>query len=121
MPVATQQVPLTVTGAGGGSGTVSDITFNEFACTITDGSAATTGCSASYPINTAVTLTATPADDGVSTFGGWGGACATSGTTSPTGGVCTVTMSMAQNVVAIFNAARANPGGDGYFNRRRSS
>ncbi|MGA6987952.1 MAG: hypothetical protein WBZ01_17980 [Terriglobales bacterium] len=103
VPVATQQVPLTVTGAGGGSGTVSDITFNEFACTITDGSAATTGCSASYPINTAVTLTATPADDGVSTFGGWGGACATSGTTSPTGGICTVTMSMAQNVAAIFN------------------
>jgi uncharacterized repeat protein (TIGR01451 family) len=103
VPVATQQVTLTVTGAGGGSGTVDETTYHEFDCTITDGSAATTGCSASYPINTVVMLTATPADDGVSTFGGWGGACATTGTTSPTGGTCSVTMSMAQNVAAIFN------------------
>jgi uncharacterized repeat protein (TIGR01451 family) len=103
VPVATQQETLTVTGAGGGSGTVADTSYYEFDCTITNGSAATTGCSASYPINTVVMLTATPADDGVSTFGGWGGACATSGTTSPTGGTCSVTMSAAQNVAAIFN------------------
>jgi hypothetical protein len=104
------QETLTVTGAGAGSGNVVE-TDNSYpdliSCTITDGSAGTTGCSANYPINTSVTLTATPASDGVSTFGGWGGACASYGTTSP----CTVTMSMAQSVVAIFNVSTSSTQG----------
>jgi uncharacterized repeat protein (TIGR01451 family) len=99
VPVASQEETLTVTGAGAGSGTVVDTTYSEIDCTITAGST-TTGCAASYPLNTVVTLTATPADDGVSTFGGWGGgACAASGTSA----TCSVTMSMAQSVTAIFN------------------
>jgi Bacterial Ig-like domain (group 3)/Abnormal spindle-like microcephaly-assoc'd, ASPM-SPD-2-Hydin len=90
---------LTVTGAGLGNGTVTDnYTPQEIDCTITAGSGTGT-CTANYPINTNVMLTATPADDGVSTFGGWGGACASSVTNT-----CNVTMSMAQNVIAIFNA-----------------
>jgi len=98
VPVATQQETLTVTGAGAGSGTVLDTSYEEINCTITAGSAAETGCTASYPINTNVTLTANAAEG--STFGGWGGACASYGTSSP----CTVAMSMAQNVIASFNA-----------------
>jgi uncharacterized repeat protein (TIGR01451 family) len=98
VPVASQEETLTVTGAGAGSGTVADTTYNEFDCTITGGSAAATGCSANYPLNTVVTLTATPAEG--STFGGWGvGACAGSGTST----TCSVTMSSAQSVQAIFN------------------
>jgi hypothetical protein len=53
-------------------------------------------CSSSYPINTAVTLTETPAA-GYS-FSGWGGACSGSTTT------CTVTMSTDQSVSAGFTA-----------------
>jgi uncharacterized repeat protein (TIGR01451 family) len=98
VPVASQEETLTVTGAGAGSGTVADTTYNEFDCTITGGSAAATGCSANYPLNTVITLTATPAEG--STFGGWGvGACAGSGTST----TCSVTMSSAQSVQAIFN------------------
>jgi hypothetical protein len=50
-------------------------------------------CSASYAVNTQVTLTATPANN--STFEGWGGPCSGVGT-------CVVTMSGAQSVTATF-------------------
>jgi hypothetical protein len=53
-----------------------------------------TDCSETYPINTSVTLTATPAVN--STFTGWGGAC--SGT-----GSCVVSMSQSKNVTATFS------------------
>ena len=53
-------------------------------------------CSESYPTNTAVILTATPASG--STFAGWSGAC--SGT-----GSCAVTMGVDRSVTATFNAA----------------
>lgn len=106
---------LTVMGAGAGSGTVveTDTSYPDaIDCTITDGSA-TGACTATYPVNTVVTLTATAADDGVSTFGGWGGACAGSGTST----TCIVTMSSGKSVTAIFNqtgsstqAGEASPG-----------
>ena len=54
-------------------------------------------CSESYPSDTAVTLTATPANGYY--FGGWSGAC--TGTDA-----CTVTLSAAQTVIATF---KANP------------
>jgi uncharacterized repeat protein (TIGR01451 family) len=110
VPVASQEETLTVTGAGVGSGTVADTSYSEFTCTITNGNAAETGCSANYPINTVVMLAASASEG--STFGGWGGACASSTTAT-----CTVTMSMAQSVTAIFNqpgsptqAGAASPG-----------
>jgi len=99
---AATEETLTIAGAGSGSGTVADPNNYEIDCTITAGTAAETGCSASYPMNTNVTLTATAANDGVSTFGGWGGACA--GTMGPT---CTVTMSAPESVIAIFNQTGA--------------
>jgi hypothetical protein len=91
---------LTLTGLGLGTGTVTDNYIpQEIDCTITAGILSGT-CTASYPYDTVVTLTAAPADDGMSTFGGWGGACASFGTTLS----CSVTMSSAQNVSASFNA-----------------
>ena len=58
-------------GSGGGSGTVRSQTGLTPAinCTITNGTPATTGCSAKYPANTTLTLTATPATGFV--FNGW--------------------------------------------------
>jgi WD40 repeat protein len=56
---------------GGGSGTVRSQTGLTPAinCTITNGTPATTGCSATYPANTLLTLTATPAAGFI--FNGW--------------------------------------------------
>ncbi len=73
---------LSVAKAGTGSGTV---TGTGISCGV--------DCSETFPFNTLVTLTATPATG--STFTGWSGAC------SGTGG-CTVTMDMARNVTATF-------------------
>ncbi|HVG08457.1 MAG TPA: InlB B-repeat-containing protein, partial [Thermoanaerobaculia bacterium] len=53
-------------------------------------------CSESYPYNTAVALTATPAAGSV--FDGWSGAC--TGT-----GACNVTMDQARSVTATFSVA----------------
>ncbi|MBL8626094.1 MAG: InlB B-repeat-containing protein [Myxococcales bacterium] len=75
---------LVVTRAGSGSGTV---TSNPPG--ITCGG----DCSETYAQGTVVTLTATP--DGGSTFAGWSGACAGTGT-------CMVTMDAAQTVTANF-------------------
>lgn len=114
VPVPSQEETLTVTGAGVGSGTVVDTSYSEIDCTIAAGTAAQTGCSASYPINTVVMLTATAAEG--STFGGWGGACANANG-PPISATCTVTMSSPQSVTAIFNqtgspiqAGAASPG-----------
>ena len=80
-----QQNSLNVTKAGNGSGTVTS-TSAGISCGM--------DCSEVYTAGAVVTLTATP--DANSTFGGWSGACAGSGS-------CTVTMSDAKNVGAIFN------------------
>ncbi|MBV6342832.1 InlB B-repeat-containing protein [Candidatus Magnetobacterium casense] len=91
---------LTVTRAGTGNGTV----------TVSPGTLTWSGNTGTteYPDSTVVTLTATASFDSI--FAGWGGDC--SGTT-PT---CTVTMSKAVNVTAIFGLTRTltiNITGDG--------
>ena len=80
--------PLTVTDAGTGSGTV---TSNTGGIDCITGS--TANCSANYNSGTTVTLTATAASG--STFTGWSGACAGTGT-------CSLTMSAAESVTATF-------------------
>ena len=90
----TAQPALTITVAGTGLGTV---TGSGISCPAT--------CSASYPVGTTVTLTATPASG--STFTGWSvGGC--SGT-----GACQVTMSSDVSVAAIFDAPPMNTGPPG--------
>jgi hypothetical protein len=78
----TDQFLLSITEAGGGSGTVSG---GGLMCPPT--------CNARYMDGTSVTLTAAP--DAVSTFVGWSGAC--SGT-----GSCTLTLHQSENVTATF-------------------
>ncbi len=87
---------LTLTELGEGSGNVMD-NQEQINCTLTNGNQAGT-CSASYSPGTVVTLTETTTEP--STFGGWGGACASFGT----GPTCTLTMNSAQNASASFNA-----------------
>lgn len=93
------EVPLTVTELGLGAGTVVD-NASQINCSEANGLNTGTPCSATYAGGTVVTLTETAGTTaaGQSTFGGWGGACAGSGT-NPT---CSVTMSSAQNVSATF-------------------
>ena len=75
---------LTVARAGTGSGTVTSSPVG-ISCGAT--------CTATFPANSVVTLTAVPAAG--STFAGWSGACTGSG-------ACQVTMSAAQSVTATF-------------------
>ena len=82
------QQALTVSKSGSGTGTVSSSPSG-----INCGS----DCNQSYNYNTTVTLTANPQSP--STFGSWSGCNSTSGTR------CTVSMTSAKNVTAIFNAA----------------
>jgi M6 family metalloprotease-like protein len=83
---------LTLTAAGSGSGTVTGGS-PAVNCVMADGG--TTGaCLASYYGNPNVTLTATPVAG--HTFGGWSGACSGTGT-------CTVAMSEARSVTAMFS------------------
>ena len=81
---ASTNYSLTVAKFGTGTGSVSGTGID---CGST--------CNGSYAPGTSVTLTANP--DPSSTFSGWGGAC--SGTTT-----CTVSMSAARTVTAIFNS-----------------
>jgi len=83
----------TVTLLGTGTGTVSD--GANLVCQESNG--ITTGnCSGSYQTGSHVTLTATPTPP--STFGGWTGACASSGTST----TCTVTANSAFTATANF-------------------
>jgi Fe-S cluster biogenesis protein NfuA len=83
--------PLTVTGGGPGSGSVTS-TPGGIACTIAGRSVSGT-CNAPYAKGTVVTLTAAPADG--HTFTGWSGACTGTGS-------CQVTMSQARTATASF-------------------
>ncbi len=88
---SSQNYTLTVTTLGTGNGTVTD-DLQQINCTDTAGVQSGI-CSATYPGNTTVNLTATPVQP--TTFGGWGGAC--SGTAG-----CSVLMNSNQSVTASF-------------------
>lgn len=87
---------LTVTAAGTGTGTITSDN-GGLACQAALGVTGGT-CSVNFVEGARVTLTATPT--GVSTFGGWTGDCAASGTST----TCVVTMEQARTVTARFNA-----------------
>jgi len=82
--VQVQAATLTVTKAGTGTGTVTSGP---------GGILCGADCSEAYPVNTRVTLTATPAPG--SAFAGWSGACTGAGS-------CALTMSQARTVTARF-------------------
>ncbi len=84
-------IPLTVSFAGNGAGSVSD--GANFTCN-TPGP-----CTQNYASGTQVTLNATPMAGSI--FYGWTGACSGSGP-------CTVTMSAAQSVTAQFTSSVAS-------------
>ena len=87
-PTQSTNVTLTVTKTGGGAGSITGGTIN---CGAT--------CSASVPLNTVITLTATPVSG--NSFAGWsGGGCIGVGT-------CTVTMDIAKTVNAQFDLSAA--------------
>lgn len=93
LSVAIQQVLLTVTPAGNGSGSVTSVPAG-IACTIAGGSG-TGSCSASFPAGTSVALSGSATSP--NSFGGWTGASC-SGT-----GACNVTLTAATTVTAAFN------------------
>jgi uncharacterized repeat protein (TIGR01451 family) len=85
---------LSVTTMGTGKGMVTD-GQSEISCSTAGGKQSGT-CSANYASGTPVTLTAAPTAP--STFGGWGGACASFGMATS----CTVTMNSPLAVTADF-------------------
>ena len=99
---------LLLAGCGGGSGTGSKTGPMSYQLTVATpatgagtvtsspaGINCPTACTASFPANTQVTLTATPGTN--YSFGGWSGGC--SGT-----GSCSLTLTAAESVTAAFNA-----------------
>jgi uncharacterized repeat protein (TIGR01451 family) len=72
---------LTVNPFGNGSGTITS-TPAGISCTITNGVAGTTGCSATFPVTTTASLAEAPSAANGSTFAGWlNPACTTLSTT----------------------------------------
>ena len=97
--IAVQTFGLTVNGSGSGSGVVESSAgvTPAIACTATAG--VTSGaCAGTYASGTDVTLTANPGPG--SSFTGWSGACAGTGT-------CQVTMLQARAVTATFATSTA--------------
>lgn len=90
--IQTCNVSLSVSKSGSGSGTV---TSNPA------GINCGTTCSASFEMNSQVTLTASPNSGSV--FGGWSGDCSGTNTT------CTLTMNSNKSVTAIFNSSGGGP------------
>lgn len=92
---------LTVSGGAAGSGNVSSSPAG-ISCSISNGSAASTGCSAPFSLNTSVTLTATASSG--SYLKAWaGGGCDTGGNgIGKSSGACTVTVSQTLAVVVSF-------------------
>jgi hypothetical protein len=97
---------LTVTSGAEGSGRVTS-NVPGIDCTITGGTAASTGCRASFPTGTSVTLSATAASG--SYLKAWAGAgCDAAGTgVGSTSGRCTLTMDQPNNIVVSFGQASA--------------
>ena len=95
LPPPTQQLTVTLLDSGTGNVTDNSTPTPLINCSESNGTVTGT-CSANYPYQTLVTLTATPTPP--TTFAGWGGACGDSGT-NPS---CTVTMNAAQSVTASF-------------------
>jgi hypothetical protein len=94
---------LTVTGGGTGNGAITTQTGLSPAinCTVTAGSAGSTGCSARYPNGAQVTLTPKPASKYA--FTGWSGSC--TGT-----GPCTLAMTANRSAKGGFADSRAATG-----------
>ena len=92
-------VTLTVAGSGSGSGLVSTASgvAPVLKCTILEGTADASACSAIYAVGTRLTLGAAPADG--SLFSGWSGAC--TGTAA-----CSIALADSARVVATFQVAR---------------
>ncbi|MGA7918603.1 MAG: putative Ig domain-containing protein [Candidatus Acidiferrales bacterium] len=90
----TSSPTLTITLMGTGTGSITD-NLGLIDCSESQG-VLTGACSASYTTGTAVTLTENATSP--TTFGGWGGACATSGT----GTSCALTMNTSQTATANF-------------------
>jgi Domain of unknown function (DUF1929)/Divergent InlB B-repeat domain len=94
--------PFTLKISGGGSGSGSGRVRSQgglspaIDCAITSGTAASTGCSASYPAGTSVSLTATPATG--ESFAGWSTPC-----DGPT--TCQVTLTQGRTLYAAFAPA----------------
>jgi WD40 repeat protein len=94
--------PFTLKIAGGGSGTGSGRVRSQTGlspaidCSITSGTAASTGCSASYPAGTSVTLSATAAAG--HSFAGWSTPCSGTGT-------CQLTLIDGRTMFASFAPA----------------
>jgi hypothetical protein len=100
--------PVTITGGGNGSGTVTSSPSGINGCVITNGVAASTGCSASFPQGTNVTLSVVPTAG--SGFTGWAGPCSGAGT-------CQFTLNAPATATASFTVGAftltVNGGGNG--------
>jgi hypothetical protein len=93
---------LSIAGGAGGNGKITS-TPAGISCTITSGSAASTGCTTSFGTGASVTLSAVASSG--SFLKAWAGAgCDGAGTgTGSTSGSCVVKMSATQNVVVSFD------------------
>jgi hypothetical protein len=102
--------PFVVKIAGGGTGTGSGTVKSQAGltpainCAVKNGVAAGTGCSATYPANTALTLTATAAAGNL--FSRWGAPCSGTGT-------CKYTVVQARTITAIFSSGPSGAAAQG--------
>ena len=99
-----QSTAISLTIAGGAAGSGGAISNPAgISCTITNGTAAATGCAAVFTLNQQVTVTATAASG--SYLKAWAGAgCDFSGTgVGGTSGVCVIVMSQVRSVVISFD------------------
>jgi hypothetical protein len=105
-PAATS-FPLSVAGGSGGSGKVTSAPTG-ISCTVTAGTAGTTGCSSSFGVGASVTLSAVASSGNY--LKAWAGAgCDVAGTgVGAASGSCVVKMSAAQNVVVSFDVSAPN-------------
>ena len=97
---------LTISGGAGGSGSVQSVP-SGINCTITAGTAGSTGCSATFPTGQSVQLNATAASG--SYLKAWAGSgCDVNGTGVGGGaGSCTVVLDQPRGVVVSFEGAAA--------------